>query len=113
MTGDEILASVLDALNIAGVRHMLVGSFSTNLYGIPRSTQDADVVVQMSDDEAARFRASLPALMIRATTTGANVGARYLRANGRGRDYHEGAMAGARPSPEGFGRRAKRDRRAG
>jgi hypothetical protein len=26
---------------------MLVGSFATNVYGVPRSTQDADIVVQL------------------------------------------------------------------
>lgn len=34
---------------------MLVGSFSTNVYGIPRSTKDADFVVQLDGDFAPVF----------------------------------------------------------
>jgi hypothetical protein len=33
----------------AGLRYMLVGSFSSNLYGVPRSTKDADFVVEFGD----------------------------------------------------------------
>ena len=36
---------MIRALNSAGVPYMIVGSFSTNFYGVPRSTQDADIVV--------------------------------------------------------------------
>lgn len=37
-----------DALAGCGIAYLLVGSFSTNYYGIPRSTKDADFVVQFS-----------------------------------------------------------------
>ena len=47
MNSDEATAAVIDALDALQIPYMLVGSYSTNLYGIPRSTQDADIVVQL------------------------------------------------------------------
>jgi hypothetical protein len=38
---------VVDALEQLGVPYMLVGSFSSNAYGVARNTQDADFVVQL------------------------------------------------------------------
>jgi len=46
VTIKDITLRVIDALNAAGIPHALAGSFSSNYYGIPRSTQDADFVVQ-------------------------------------------------------------------
>ncbi len=48
MTSDELAGRVMDALNASGIPYMTVGSFSTNLYGIYRSTRDADFVIQAS-----------------------------------------------------------------
>ena len=48
MTIDDVALRVSDALGAAGVPYMLVGGFSSNLHGIPRSTKDADFVVQLS-----------------------------------------------------------------
>ena len=42
---ERALKLVLDALEQAGIPYMLVGSFASNLYGVPRATQDADVVI--------------------------------------------------------------------
>jgi hypothetical protein len=47
MTVKDITLQVIDALNAANIPHLLVGSFSSNYYGIPRSTEDADFVVQL------------------------------------------------------------------
>ena len=47
MTIDAVAIQVADALNAARVPFMLVGGFSSNHYGIPRSTKDADFVVQL------------------------------------------------------------------
>jgi len=44
----EIVAVVLGALNDAQIPYMLVGSLSSNLYGEPRFTKDADFVVQLT-----------------------------------------------------------------
>jgi len=46
MTGAEATAAVIDALEAMSFRYMLVGSLSSNVFGIPRSTKDADFVIQ-------------------------------------------------------------------
>jgi hypothetical protein len=46
MNTDEIVLSVIDYLNKHEVPYMLVGSLATNVYCVPRSTEDGDVVVQ-------------------------------------------------------------------
>src|SRR5437870_2761883 len=48
MSSDDLAGRVMDALNASGIPYMTVGSFSTNLYGIYRSTRDADFVIQAS-----------------------------------------------------------------
>jgi predicted nucleotidyltransferase len=48
MTIDDVALRVVDALNATKVPFMLVGGFSSNYHGIPRSTKDADFVVQFS-----------------------------------------------------------------
>jgi hypothetical protein len=45
---DEVALRVADALGAAGVSFMLVGGFSSNYHGLPRSTKDVDFVVQLS-----------------------------------------------------------------
>lgn len=55
ITIDDVTLRVIDALNASGVDYMLVGSFSTNAYGIPRSTKDADFVLQLQGDFAPVF----------------------------------------------------------
>ena len=47
MSAAEIVARIVRALNQSGIPYMLVGSFSSNLYGVPRSTKDADFVLQL------------------------------------------------------------------
>jgi len=54
-TIDDVTLRVIDALNASGAGYMLVGSFSSNAYGIPRSTKDADFVLQLSGDFPAVF----------------------------------------------------------
>jgi hypothetical protein len=49
MTGDEATYAVIRALEATGIPYMVVGSFSSNHYGVPRSTDDADIVVQLGD----------------------------------------------------------------
>ncbi len=43
----SLMVRVAEALTAAGIPHMLAGSFSSNYYGIPRSTKDADFVVEL------------------------------------------------------------------
>lgn len=54
MTQEQIVARVVQALDEAGVPHMVSGSFASNLHGVPRMTQDADLVVEA--DEAGLLR---------------------------------------------------------
>jgi hypothetical protein len=42
---EEVLTFVLDTLERCGIASMVTGSFAGNLHGLPRATQDADVVV--------------------------------------------------------------------
>ena len=55
MTVNDVMLRVVDALERAGIPHMLVGSFSSNLHGIPRSTEDVDFVVEMDTPLTADF----------------------------------------------------------
>jgi len=49
--GNQAAARVIAAFEKLGVDYLLVGSFSSNFYGIPRSTKDADFVAVMSGNE--------------------------------------------------------------
>ena len=49
MNGSEAVLNVIAALEGCGIPYMLVGSYSTNAYGIPRSTQDADFVIELGE----------------------------------------------------------------
>jgi hypothetical protein len=44
---EQATLRVIAALDALKISYMVVGSLSTNLYGIPRSTKDADFVVQL------------------------------------------------------------------
>jgi len=45
--GESITVRVADALEAGGIPYLLTGSFASNYYGIPRSTKDADFVLQV------------------------------------------------------------------
>lgn len=45
MTTEQLVKLAIEALNHYGADYMLIGSLATNFYGVPRSTQDADIVV--------------------------------------------------------------------
>jgi hypothetical protein len=48
MNVESVTLKVIDALSEVGIPFMLVDSFSSNFYGVPRSTKDADFVVQLN-----------------------------------------------------------------
>jgi hypothetical protein len=52
MTIEEIALSVIKACETVGVDHMVTGAFAYNYYGIPRSTKDFDVVVDVRGGRA-------------------------------------------------------------
>ena len=45
----DFCVRVIEALDATSIPHMLVGSLSSNHYGIERSTKDADFVIQLED----------------------------------------------------------------
>jgi hypothetical protein len=47
MTSEEAIGHMIDALNVLAVPHMVVGSLASNFHGVARSTQDADIVIQL------------------------------------------------------------------
>ncbi|MBN1772401.1 MAG: hypothetical protein JXB32_14120 [Deltaproteobacteria bacterium] len=59
MTQEEVVGQVVDALVEAGVPYMVAGSFASNIHGVPRMTQDADIVVDLDEAGVARLVARL------------------------------------------------------
>ena len=59
MTSESLLAAVFDALAALDVPFMVSGSLASNFYGVPRATQDADLVLDLNrlrlDEFAARL----------------------------------------------------------
>ena len=47
MNSDEATRGVIDVLEDIGIPYMLVGSNASNFHGIPRSTKDADFVIEL------------------------------------------------------------------
>jgi hypothetical protein len=43
---DSCTLQIVEALDACGIPYLLSGSFASNFYGIPRSTKDADFVIQ-------------------------------------------------------------------
>ena len=58
--GEEAVGILLDALNRLGLEYMVVGSFSSNRYGVPRATKDADFVLRVVAADLDRLIAALP-----------------------------------------------------
>ncbi len=51
MNSEDAAIAVIDALESLDIPYMLVGSFSSNFYGIPRATHDADFVVLLQEGQ--------------------------------------------------------------
>jgi hypothetical protein len=65
VNSDDAVVLVIRALHQIGMPCMLTGSLASNLYGVPRSTKDADFVLESSKFDFARFRDALgPGLQI-------------------------------------------------
>lgn len=60
MTGTDSLLALLKAFAVADIPYMVVGSYSSNFYGMPRSTQDADLVVHLSAADWSKLPSLLP-----------------------------------------------------
>ncbi len=58
-TAGELVHRVVDVLDALNIPFMVVGSFSSNVYGIPRSTKDADFVIQLGNQSIAGIASAL------------------------------------------------------
>src|SRR5437868_5482025 len=59
ISGDVITLRVIGALDQCGISYLLAGAFSSNHYGIPRATKDADFVLHLSTAVGEDFSAAL------------------------------------------------------
>jgi hypothetical protein len=57
----DFLSRIVAALDAAVVPYMLTGSFASTLHGVPRSTNDIDLVIDPTPDSLDRFLAMLAA----------------------------------------------------
>lgn len=65
MTSDDAVILVIRALNALPMPYMITGSLASNLYGVARSTKDADLILQTTEfDFCALRRALEPSLRI-------------------------------------------------
>ena len=65
MTLAELIAFIGSELDQAGIPYMIVGSLASNFHGVPRSTRDADFVVDIGPDGLDRLaRALVPPLTL-------------------------------------------------
>jgi len=61
MTSEHALELLLSKLDECGIPYMITGSFASNIHGIPRATQDADVVIEVEQKTLEKFLESLGA----------------------------------------------------
>lgn len=59
MNSEDAVSTVIRALDAIGMPHMLTGSLASNLYGVPRSSHDADLVLQTLQFDFAALRKEL------------------------------------------------------
>jgi len=59
-SGEEAVGILIDRLNEVGIDYMIVGSFSSNAYGLARATKDADFVVEADETKRRALMEALP-----------------------------------------------------
>ena len=59
MTPEDALKLLLSKLDECGIPYMNTGSFASNIHGLPRATQDADIVIEVKQRGLERFLESL------------------------------------------------------
>jgi hypothetical protein len=64
VTPDDAVVTVLAAFDATGIPYMIVGSLASNFHGVPRSTRDADFVVDLSPGSLQRLGAHLPSGLV-------------------------------------------------
>lgn len=61
MIPEDALQEVLSRLDQCGISYMITGSFASNMHGVPRATQDADIVIEANQGSLNEFLESLGA----------------------------------------------------
>ncbi len=51
----DILLIVIDVFKRFGIRYFIVGSFASSRYGMPRTTLDADVIADLTEEQAVKL----------------------------------------------------------
>jgi len=59
MTGNEAVAALIGELEALGIAYMVTGSFASNVHGVPRSTKDADFILEAPTGQIDRLLDSL------------------------------------------------------
>ena len=59
MTSEDALRLLFSNLEECGIPYMITGSFASNIHGLPRATQDADVIIEVEPGTLERFLESL------------------------------------------------------
>lgn len=60
MSPTDAVLQVIEAFNTLQIPYMLVGSYSSNMWGTPRSTNDADLVIELGQRTINELMAILP-----------------------------------------------------
>jgi hypothetical protein len=60
LTAEAVLRRVVEALEQAGIPFMLTGSFAGAYHGVPRATQDIDLVVDPTSEQLSLLIRALP-----------------------------------------------------
>jgi hypothetical protein len=55
VTEQELLLDCLRRLNAGGISYMVTGSMASNAWGVPRTTHDLDLVIQLSPSQIEKF----------------------------------------------------------
>jgi hypothetical protein len=60
VSAEQVIRDIVDRLDAAGIPHMLTGSFAAAFHGVPRATQDIDLVIAATANQLSDFIAALP-----------------------------------------------------
>ncbi|MCI0693574.1 hypothetical protein L0337_16395 [candidate division KSB1 bacterium] len=55
MIPEDVLKIVAEKLENCGIAYMIVGSFASNIHGKPRTTHDADMVIEIDEPSLEKF----------------------------------------------------------
>ena len=57
MKGNDAVLAVVASLEQLGIDYMVTGSYASNVHGVPRSTRDADFIIEAPPEEVGRLLA--------------------------------------------------------